>query len=273
LKKLSKLRFQKLIGFSGKPFQKSCAFHYLILKTMANSFFQFKQFKVAQDACAMKVCTDACLFGAWCAMEIKQHPSNNQIALDIGTGTGLLSLMIRQKHALQIDAIEIDEAAAAQAFENVRRSPWPEAIHVLQGDVLNMGFSKSYDYIICNPPFYQNELQSPDNKRNVAHHSSRLTLPALVAVIKSQLKLDGVFFLLLPYKRREETRTLLEKTGLGIYKEMIVRQTAKHAPFRLMLKGGFEKKEVETNIITIATDHQHYTPQFTALLQDYYLYL
>src|SRR6476646_8018597 len=162
---------------------------------MANPFFQFKQFMVQQDACAMKVCTDACLFGAWCAAELKSQASDQETLLDIGAGTGLLSLLIRQKNKLQIDAVEIEAAAAAQALQNVQASPWPNDIHVIHNDILNMGVSKSYDYIISNPPFYENELQSPNEKRNTALHSRQLTLSDLFLFIAQWLKPKGTFFL------------------------------------------------------------------------------
>lgn len=240
---------------------------------MANSFFQFKQFTIQQDACAMKVCTDACLFGAWCAAEIKQNASENKTVLDVGTGTGLLSLMVRQENKLNIDAVEIEKAAAAQAQQNVQSSPWPDSINIMTGDVLHMDFSKSYDYIICNPPFYQNELQSPDSKRNTAHHSSHLTLPLLLQFIAERFLQNGTFFLLLPFKRRDEVKKLLHENSLLIYQEISVRQTNQHAPFRIMLKGGFEKQNAKTGTITIANNQQHYTPEFTNLLKNYYLYL
>ncbi len=238
---------------------------------MANSYFRFKQFTIQQDACAMKVTTDACLFGAWCAHELAL--TGVQTLLDAGAGTGLLSLMISQKKTVTIDAVEIDRAAALQAGQNSAASPWKQHVTVHHSDVLRMGFSKSYDCIISNPPFYEGDLHGPDEARNTAHHSRRLTLQALVSFIAGALNVSGSFFLLLPYKRRLEAMDLATSAGLFINKEVAVRQTPEHAPFRIMLKGSFEKKDCENRTIDITGHTKQYTPAFTELLKDYYLYL
>src|SRR5215213_7485932 len=110
---------------------------------MPNSFFKFKQFTVHHDRCAMKVTTDACVFGAWSAEEIR-HLDPKQI-LDIGVGSGLLSLMIAQKNEAAIDAVEIDKEAAEQARENIQASPWKDHIHVTNENVLHLDTEKKYD--------------------------------------------------------------------------------------------------------------------------------
>src|SRR5262245_25570320 len=121
---------------------------------MSNTFFQFKQFRIEQDKCAMKVSTDACIQGAWTPIE-----ENVRNVLDIGTGTGLLSLMLAQrKPGIRIEAIEIEEQAYKQAAENVAYSPWAEQIHVIPGDVRNDSLNRKFDLIVCNPPFFQNSL-------------------------------------------------------------------------------------------------------------------
>ncbi|MDP4263910.1 MAG: methyltransferase, partial [Bacteroidota bacterium] len=137
---------------------------------MANNYFQFKQFIIHQDRCAMKVTTDACLFGAWAAKRIRNSGDRTLNMLDIGTGTGLLSLMIAQQCDALIDAIEIDKVAAGQAEENVTSSPWKEKIRITQGDIKYFAKSSSsrYDIVICNPPFYENELVSPSHEKNIA---------------------------------------------------------------------------------------------------------
>ena len=134
---------------------------------MPNPYFQFKQFIIYHDRCAMKVTTDSCLFGSWCADEIKNDNNKDEIKkiLDIGAGSGLLSLMIAQRNDCFIDAIEIDEAAAKQAKENVAASPWKDRIEVHQINALHHSYQQLYDVIVSNPPFYENELESPHTKK------------------------------------------------------------------------------------------------------------
>lgn len=241
---------------------------------MSNPFFQFKQFTIHQDHCAMKVTTDACLFGAWAANEIRTKKVSN--ILDIGTGTGLLALMTAQKVKADIDAIEIDKAAAMQAMQNVKASLWKDHIAVVNADAKTFSFSKKYDAIISNPPFYENELKSDNAKKNIAHHNESLLLPELLSIIKTKLKSDGRFFLLLPYKRNRKIKDLLLQHEFNVCQMILVRQSVNHDYFRIMMAGKLKTNEPgETMIdeISIWNDKQQYTQEFVALLKDYYLYL
>ena len=246
---------------------------------MSNSYFQFKQFTIQQDKCAMKVTTDACLFGAWVAEEIKNEKIITNNCLDIGTGTGLLSLMLAQKanDSAEIDSVEIDEAAAQQARENSDSSPWGKRIFVRPGDAKKMveTFCKNYDVIVSNPPFYEKEIRSASGSKNIAHHSDELTLKDLLELIKKYLEPTGTFFLLLPYKRNEEIKRLLRDHQLHIAKMIFVRQSVKHDYFRIFLKGNLEEGEQETGFdeVSIWDDKQQYTAEFVDLLKDYYLHL
>ena len=240
---------------------------------MPNTYFQFKQFTIHHDRCAMKVTTDGCLFGAWCAEQLKNAERKIENALDVGTGTGLLSLMVAQKNDFEIDAVEIDAEAAGQAKENIAASPWKEQVFVTNADVLSWNNEKQYDCILSNPPFYQNELRSDMAQKNTAHHDAGLTLDQLFAFIKNSLQPDGIFFLLLPTKREEEVEQLLTNQELFINKKIVVRQTTKHQPFRLMIKGGKTKAATVVEEMAIKGEDNQYTPGFTELLKDYYLYL
>lgn len=241
---------------------------------MANSYFQFKQFTIHHDRCAMKVTTDSCFFGAWAAKEIAKDELKIKNLLDIGTGTGLLSLMITQKNEAEIDAVEIDEEASQQAKENVKASQWKDRIHIFNQDILSFQPVKRYDCIISNPPFYENEMASEQKKKSIAHHSGQLTISEVLNVIKVQLKEDGIFFLMLPFKRKKEIDNLLLENELFAQNTVTLQQSAKHSPFRILIKGSKNKTlPFHTETISIWDEHQQYTKEFVELLKDYYLYL
>lgn len=266
---------------------------------MPNPYFQFKQFIVYHDRCAMKITTDGCLFGAWVAEEVKKSIVNSQWSmdgellsnsheseaedngqltvdsqqfLDIGTGTGLLSLMVAQKNKGVIDAVEIDVQAAAQAVENVQASTFASAIKVYESDV-TVWDKGPYDVIFSNPPFYEKEVPSTHQQKNVAHHGEGLRLEALLTIIAQKLADEGQFYLLLPYKRKGAIEKLLQKTGLYLEKEVTVHPTTENPPFRLLLKGGKKPTSVQTETLSIYDASKSYTPEFVSLLKEYYLYL
>jgi tRNA1Val (adenine37-N6)-methyltransferase len=238
---------------------------------LANNYFEFKQFTIQQDKCAMKVCTDACLFGALVADEL-QHRTIFDI-LDIGTGTGLLSLMIAQKKTAVIDAVEIDETAFNQAKENVLQSPWKERINVFNTDILQLQTNKKYDCIISNPPFFESDLKSGDEKKNFAKHDTSLTLTGLLNAVDTHLCDDGFFAVLLPYHRSIYFEEESLKLNFHLTKKIVIKQTPKHNYFRAMLI--FSRTESATAIteITIKNEEGNYSGEFIELLQDYYLYL
>jgi len=243
---------------------------------MANSYFQFKQFTIQQDKTAMKVTTDGCLFGAWVSRELGVNSKESATVLDIGTGTGLLSLMLAQANNVFIDAIEIDKDAFEQASENVAASPWADKIKVIHGDSNEFASSPPYDLIVSNPPFYENELKGTNTKKNLAHHNDGLLLPDLLGLIKKNLKSTGNFYLLLPFKRNEEVKKMFFESDLSVEQICFVKQSTKHDYFRMMLKGALQR-DVQTEIIitdiSIKDDNNHYTQDFTGLLKEYYLHL
>jgi len=253
---------------------------------MSNSYFRFKQFTVHQDKCAMKVCTDACLFGAYVAERLgdkdvehkKEDESpadqNPQFILDIGTGTGLLSLMLAQKVNALIDAVEIDKQAVQQATENFERSPWKERIKVFHSSIQSyIAPHGKYDFIITNPPFFENDLKSPQSKRNIALHSTELSLQDLITQIKRLLAKDGSFAVLLPYHRAAYFEKLAEENGFFNAEKVLVKQTPRHDYFRAILL--FEAKLVKLNHheIIIHDENGKYTKAFAGILKDYYLNL
>ena len=222
----------------------------------------------------MKVTTDSCFFGAWVAREMQNGKLEVKNVLDIGAGTGLLSLMIAQKNELDIDAVEIDEGASQQAKENVEVSPWKDKIRVFNEDILAFQPAKKYDSIVSNPPFYENELASEQSKKNIAHHSEQLTFSQVLKVIKQQLQPQGIFFLMFPFKRKEEIKRLFRENELYVISSVILSQSVKHSPFRMIIKGATkETVQGDSTSVSIWDEHQQYTSKFVDLLRDYYLYL
>src|SRR4051794_14751191 len=193
----------------------------------------------------MKVCTDACLFGAWVTEEVKSKNLKIRNVFDIGTGTGLLPLMFAQKNpSAIIDAVEIDEAASLQAKENFEASPWRESLHIYNTSIQYFHTKKKYDLIISNPPFFENDLKSTDIKRNLALHSSELSWEELLDIIKKLLKEDGLFAVLLPYHRTEQFIKSATQQSFYLTQKILVNQTCKHHYFRSILL--FAKKATGT---------------------------
>jgi len=239
---------------------------------MSNSFFKFKEFTVHQDKTAMKVCTDACLFGAWVAENTNQSLLHH--ILDIGTGTGLLSLILAQNSSANIEAVEIERMAAEQAKENFKASKWSNQLHIHTASILEFAqkHQKKFDLIISNPPFFEQQLKSTNAQRNIAMHSAHLTLSALAICINQLLLDDGKAAILLPWNRAEEWKELAEKIGLYCIKETGVKQTTAHPYFRYKI---WIKKNAGTKYfdeISIKEGNE-YSKEFSQLLAPYYLAL
>lgn len=218
----------------------------------------------------MKVCTDACLFGAFVASRFQSAPSRLHV-LDIGAGTGLLSLMLAQKiPGAQIDAVEIDKQAAEQAKENFKTSPWKDRLHTHHRPIQEFGFNK-YDLIISNPPFFDNDLKSENPKRNLALHSTALGLDDLLDIIQKHLGAGGRFAVLLPYHRSANFINHALLKDFHLQEEISVKQTSKHPYFRSMLLFGRNKVAVKHSDMCIKEKNDDYSDEFKELLSDYYL--
>ena len=231
---------------------------------MSNSFFKYKQFTVHQDKCAMKVCTDSSLFGALIPSE------NAQNILDIGTGTGLLSLMQAQKSNAQITALEIDQKAAAQAFENFENSPWENRFDIQNTDAKKYFTSVKFDLILSNPPFFKENFKSNNQQVNLARHDDGLTLSQLFTIVTQHLSEDGRFWVLLPEYEFNVFEKIATKT-LFCYHKYLVSNTKGKTKLRVI--GGFSRKfnPIQQEEIVIKTPENTYTSQFKDLLKDYYL--
>jgi len=238
---------------------------------MPNPYFRFKQFTVYQDQCAMKVCTDACILGAWFADKTAAWSR----VLDIGSGTGLLMLMLAQKHMGEIRGIELDLGAFRQLKENIGQSPWASLMKAYPGDVRSFSFREKFDFIITNPPFYEGQLAAAADAANLARHSAELTLTELLAAIDTNLSRDGGFGVLLPYQRSGWFEaTALSAHGFSLREKLLVRQTPRHDFFRSILYfSRLPERTVPTAELTIRDDEGGYTEDFIQLMKDYYLYL
>jgi tRNA1Val (adenine37-N6)-methyltransferase len=237
---------------------------------MRNSYFQFKQFRIEQGRAAMKVSTDACIQGAWTPVS-----SIVSSALDIGTGTGLLSLMLAQRNKkVSIDAIELDSEAAQQAKDNVASSPWKERITVMEADVRTFPFTRSYDLVICNPPFFSNSLLGPRDERNKARHTLSLSFQELFEVIRDNLADGGYGSIMLPPPEHMQWSKIIQENGWKIYHELSVQPRIGSPTNRIVsLCGPIATRSYLSEDLIIKDKADHYTPEFIHLLRPFYLAL
>ncbi len=236
---------------------------------MSNNFFSCKQFTIQQSDCAMKVSTDACLFGAWCS------PKTTAIsALDIGAGTGILSLMLAQNYPnLLIDAIEIEPAAYLQCTNNCQQSIFTSQIKVWNVDITNWNNKTNYDYIFSNPPYFENDLQSEKESINKAKHSTQLTLRNLFTIVNQKLNADGEFACILPIHRFTETINLAEKQSLFLNKKTLIRHN-KNKPFqKILLQFSRKQIVVITDELSIYEAPNTYSVECENILSPFYLAL
>ena len=244
---------------------------------MANNYFQFKQFTIHQELSAMKVTTDGCLFGAWTANAIHELKLPVMNALDIGCGTGLLSLMVAQLNPdIVLESVEIDEPAAQEAAQNISAAGKKATIHIFHQDILQYQPHKKYSIIFSNPPFYEKELKGYNSARNTAHHNEGLRIDELLDWCKNWLEDNGRIYLLLPFKRETEVHEKINTAGFVVNRLTRVRPSARHGYFRCMLEMQFNTQQFTgtlTDELAVKDELDQYTSDFTTLLRDYYLYL
>lgn len=230
--------------------------------------FQCKKFYVAHDQCAMKVGTDGLLLGAFAPL-----PPAGSAILDIGAGSGLISLMLAQRTAAAnaIDAVELDSAAAMQAARNVANSPWPDAVQLLKGDILTYHTDKRYRLIVSNPPFFQHALLSPDKTRSQARHTCSLPLTALLDKAGELLADAGIFTLILPLAEAEQLAQLAISRGWYVTQRCAVRSKADKPVQRLLLSLSKTSQSAAHSSLIIHQADGSYSAQYKTLLKDFYL--
>lgn len=234
---------------------------------MANPFFQFKQFTVWHDKCAMKVGTDGVLLGAWASVQGAHR------ILDIGTGTGLVALMLAQRSLpdANIIALEIDEAAARQAEENVACSPWKDRIEVVKQDFLSYQSSDKFDVIVSNPPYFVDSLNCPDRQRNMARHNHSLTYEKLLERVADLLVEEGLFTIVIPTDVADRVRTIASVYGLHAVSWLNVMTKPGGVSKRTLITFSFNNQEcVIEELLTEVARHQ-YSEEYKALTREYYL--
>jgi tRNA1Val (adenine37-N6)-methyltransferase len=233
---------------------------------MPNKYFRFKQFTVWQSDATLKVSTDACILGAWTDVR-----STRRI-LDIGTGTGLLALMLAQ-HApgVPIDAVEIDAAACELARENIRQSPFANQIQVIQIRIQEFEPGHRYELIVSNPPFFQASLRSPETARNRARHADALTLPELAEAVEKLLAPTGTFVVLLPERETAQFDALAAERSLYPARRLVVRNAPGKSVFRVVSEYRRTAGVPTIEQLLIRQLDGTYSEEFVALLKDYYL--
>lgn len=230
---------------------------------MPNAFFHFKQFSVRHDRCAVKVGTDALLLGGWTDFKGAQR------ILDIGTGCGVLALIAAQRNpSARIDAIEIDDAAAEQAGENFAASPWPGRLRAHRMDVRRLRTSERYDLIISNPPYYEGEMASPDDRHNVARHGGGLSLNELVETSVDLLTEEGRLSVIIPIAREKDLLSAASALGLQLRRRCEVQYVEGRTAKRLLLELGRTALEVINENVTVADRHGNYATAYRGLLND-----
>ena len=233
--------------------------------------FRFKQFTIRQDQTAMKVCTDACVLGAYA--DVAESSGTPVRILDIGAGTGLLALMAAQRNLQAlVDAIEVDQQAFDQASENVSDSPYKDRVRVWKGRVQDFVPPLPFHRILTNPPFYTNHLRSPDPAVNRALHTGELPFTELVEAVVRLLRPDGQWWVLLPPYEMDVLTSLAATKGLYPLRQLLIRHNANKPVFRLVTGFTNSQQPVVSETLAIyepASDT--YTPTFRALLGDFYL--
>ena len=234
-----------------------------------NNYFQFKQFRIIQEKSAMKVGMDGVLLGAW------TDASKAARILDIGTGTGLIALMLAQKNrSSQIDAIEVDTEAFNEAVQNIQQSNWGDRIRaeLCSFQEFSERTSLKYDLIVSNPPFFTNGIKAPVENRAQARHSDSLPLDVLISGAANMLSEKGRITLVLPIESLPEVGELADSNKLFISRLCRVKPNPQKPDFRILIELTNEECTIqEENLMIEFEKHHDYTPEYKALTKDFYL--
>jgi tRNA1Val (adenine37-N6)-methyltransferase len=236
---------------------------------MSSVPFKFKQFTVNQDKCAMKIGTDGVLLGAWAS--VSQNPLS---ILDIGAGTGVISLMLAQRcYAELIDAIEIDDDAYEQCTDNFENSNWSDRLFCYHASLSEFTdeVEDKYDLIISNPPFYSEDYKSANNQRDTARFEKALPFEHLLESISILLAEKGIFTVIIPFKEEESFMNLALKFGLFANRILRVKGNLTSEIKRSLIEFSFIKTEILYSELIIETERHQYTQNYINLTKEFYL--
>jgi len=245
---------------------------------MSSPSFRFRHFEIFHDKCAMKVGMDGVTLGAWAVSPEVANVMERRI-LDIGTGSGVVALMLAQKYPeALIDAVEKDIPAAFQAVQNVAASPWPETVQVYQGSFpeimshLPLKTEGEYHLIVCNPPFFKQDLKPINQARSLARHADDLDFATLVRGVEPLLHPTGLFSVILPFDAGEIFEEYCYEYHLYLQRSCRLLSVAGKAPKRVLMSFGRERLEaVQREELTVADGQGSYTDQYRHLTEGYYL--
>jgi tRNA1Val (adenine37-N6)-methyltransferase len=235
---------------------------------MSADKFEFKQFAINQSKCAMKVGTDAVLLGAWVEINDAQN------ILDIGTGTGVIAIMMAQKSNADIVALDIDAIACEQSRENIQLSPWPNRIKVYNESLQHYAstFQLKFDLIVSNPPYFVDAYKSAEEARNQARHTDQLPFIDLVKCAKHLLNPTGRICIILPTKESLKFRELAAAHHLYLTKITHVKTTQYKDEKRQLLQFELINKKLIEETLVIEQEERHcYSSEYRELTKDFYL--
>ncbi|MGL4992657.1 MAG: tRNA1(Val) (adenine(37)-N6)-methyltransferase [Bacteroidales bacterium] len=237
---------------------------------MAKDSFKFKQFTVKHGRCAMKVGTDGVLLGAW------SNALNASRVLDVGTGSGLIALMIAQRSSAQIVGIDIDADATKEASENFKRSPWNDRLSAQMVD-FSSGYrcssGEKFDLIVSNPPYFENSLLAPDPKRAAARQTDTLSFEDLFKGVSENLSDSGRFTIILPSEYENRVEEIALNYSLVPSSKCYVIPKLGASPKRIMWEftNSSSSKDVTIESLTIELERHHYSKEYITLTKEYYL--
>ena len=234
--------------------------------------FKFKEFTIHQDKTAMKVGTDGVLLGAWCSVD--DYPDT---ILDIGSGTGVISLMIAQRSdAMTIDAVEVDENAYEQTVENFEKSDWGDRLYCYNATFNEFADEigeeeETYDLIVSNPPFYTDDFETEDDARNKARFTSSLSFEELIRGVSKILSKNGVFSVVVPFKEEESFINLAKEKKLFLNRICRVKGKVTSEIKRSLMEFSFIEKVIEEKSLVIEIERHKYTEDYINLTKEFYL--